>query len=432
MGINFFHLRELTMNRLKKSTLSVHCINYRSALIAVYIFIFFTAVADKVSADTKEQQEILMVAGEQQMLNAENIASFSEGTRGVIEVKIPRSGKKLIITAVHPGSTSLLLIGHDGKQTTKSILVFARKPETIISEMSRLIGNTGLKYIRIGPRVFVDGIVEQEQELLRIDKIRSLYEGQVLSLVQIGNTVKPRTNIRLDLTFVEINSSLTAGGGIKWPSELGAGGVMDFSYDLMTGVPAASYQVVNQAMPSLQAAQSKGYAKIKKKAYLVTTSGNQASYSSGGEINIPIAGSQAAELRTVPYGCTIKVTPRLDAGAGMIDLQIDAEVSELVETNQDAPGRTISKVSTLVHLGLGQTIVLSGLDSFTEGKSKTGLPVLSGIPIIGMLFGVHKKHKEKTKGIIAITPVVLDNVDGESRRLLNEALKKFANFKGKM
>ena len=203
-------------------------------------------------------------------------------------------------------------------------------------------------------------------------------------------------------------------------------------YDLVTGLPTASYKVVNQAMPVLQAAQSMGHVKIKKRAYLVTTSDNEATYSSGGVVNVPIASSQAAELRTIPYGCTLKVLPRLDVESGLIDLQVEAEVSELKETNQDAPGRTLSKVSTLVHLGLGQSVVLSGLDSHTESKTKSGIPFLSRIPILGMLFGVHKKHSEKITGLVAITPVVLDNVDRDSRRQLDEALKKFKNFNGKL
>ncbi len=397
---------------------------------ALFIITFFIS---NIALGNEQPGEMLLIVGDQQLIDAGNIASFSEGTRGIIEVKIPRNGKKLLITAVKPGTTSLLLIDNNGKQQTRSITVFAKKPETIISEVSTLIGkDSAIKFLRIGPKVFIDGSVDTQQGLERIEKIRSLYGDQVQSLVQVGNAVRARTNIRLDLTFVEMDSSLTVQGGIKWPTELGSGGVVEFTYDLMSGIPAGTYSVVNQAMPSLQAAQSKGYVKIKKKAYLVTTNGNEAEYSSGGEINIPIAGSSAAELRSVPYGCTIKVLPMLDEEAGMIDLKIEAEVSELTETNQDAPGRTISKVSTLVHLGLGQSIVLSGLDSQSENKSKSGIPGLSGIPIIGMLFGVHKKHMEKTKGIIAITPVVIDNVDSESRRLLDDALKKFSKFKGKL
>lgn len=401
------------------------------ALFCLCMFIPTTISAAKANAMVGAGDEMVLVVGEQQVINASNIDSFSESTQGIIAVKVPKSGKQLVITALRPGNTSLLLLNHTGEQRNIAITVFAQNPNRIISEISELIGiSPGIRFVQIGARVFVDGNVSTDGELVRIQQIISLYPGQVQSLVQVGTAVKPRTNIRLDLTFVELHSSDNIKGGVKWPADIGASGNVGFSYDIITGMPQASYRVMNQAMPSLHAAQARGIAKIKKRAHLVTTSGNSATYSSGGEINIPIAGSQSAELRSVPYGCTLTVLPHIDMEQGLIDLQVEAEVSELKETNQTAPGRTLSKVSTLVHLGLGQSIVLSGLDSQTESKSKNGLPFLSRIPIFGMLFGTHHKRTEKVSGIIAITPVVIDNVDRAAKRKIDEAIRKFKKFKG--
>ncbi|MBN2340346.1 MAG: type II and III secretion system protein [Deltaproteobacteria bacterium] len=375
--------------------------------------------------------EMLLVVGEQQVIDARNIESFSESTQGVIEVKIPKNGRQLVITALRPGTTSLLLLEHDASQKSLFITVFSKHPRTIIDEVKNLIGESpGVRFIQVGARVFVDGYVSSETELARIHQILSLYPEQVQSLVQVGSAVKPRTNIRLDLTFIELHAADNISGGINWPANIGQGGTGAFTYDVMTGMPQASYRVMNQAMPSIHAAQARGIAKIKKQAYLMTTSGNSATYQSGGEINIPIAGSQSAELRTVSYGCTLSVLPHVDAAQGLIDLQIEAEVSELKETDQKAPGRTLSKVSTQVHLGIGQTIVLSGLDSHTESRTQSGIPFLSRIPIVGMLFGVHQQHTEKVHGIIAITPVILDDPGRVGKSEIQKALKEFKQFKG--
>jgi type II secretory pathway component GspD/PulD (secretin) len=105
-------------------------------------------------------------------------------------------------------------------------------------------------------------------------------------------------------------------------------------------------------------------------------------------------------------------------------------VSDLTETSQDVPGRTISKVATLVHLGLGQSIVLSGLDAESESHSKRGLPLLSRIPIIGYFFGVGTHREEQVEGLIAITPTVIENLDRDGRRRLEQALAKFEQFDG--
>ncbi len=374
--------------------------------------------------------ELIMVVGEQHVLDATGIDSFSESTRGIVEIKIPKNGRQLVITAIRSGNTSLLLLDAQGNQRQLSISVFGRKPEALIAELNELIGAApGIHLRQSGARIIVDGTVPTENERNRIHQILSLYPGQTLSLVQVGPTVQPRTNIRLDLTFVEFHTSDDLAGGIQWPSDFGAGDA-NFTLDLISGMPAASYRIVSQMMPSLHAAQARGHAKIRKQAHLMTTDGNSATYTSGGEINIPIAGSQAAELRSIPYGCNLKVLPHIDSESGLVDLQVEAEVSELRDTNQSVPGRTISKVSTLVHLGLGQSIVLSGLDSQTESKSRKGIPFLSRIPIFGLLFGTHMRRNEKVTGIIAITPVVIDNVDRESQRQINDALEKFRKFKG--
>ena len=374
--------------------------------------------------------ELSLILGQQHVLDAADIESFSESTRGIVEIKIPRSGRQLVITAIRSGNTSLLLLDRNGNQRQLAISVFARNPLHLTEELEELIGPAPkLAYRQLGARIFVDGIVNSEAELTRINQILSMYPEQTISLVRVGTTIQPRTNIRLDLTFVEFHTSDAIGGGIRWPGEIGSG-TAELSYDLVSGLPAASYQVVDQVVPSLHAAQTRGIARIRKQAHLMTTSGNSATYESGGEINVAIEGAMTAKLAKVPYGCNLTVVPHVDTQAKLIDLEVEAEVSELRETSQTVPGRTLSKVKTLVHLGLGQSIVLSGLDSHTESKTKKGLPFLSRIPIIGMLFGTHHKRNEKVTGIIAITPVVIDNVDRDARRKINDALEMFKKFKG--
>jgi pilus assembly protein CpaC len=184
-------------------------------------------------------------------------------------------------------------------------------------------------------------------------------------------------------------------------------------------------------MPSLEAAARYGWIKIRKRATVITTSGHQASYEAGGEVNVAIASSQSAELRSIPYGARLVVTPRLSEDERILDLEVEAVVSDLTETTQDVPGRSISRVQTLVHLGLGQSIMLSGLEATTKSTTKEGLPYLSKIPIFGLLFGTRSHTEEQVEGIIVITPTVLDNLDREGRRRLEEVLVRFKEFDGK-
>jgi pilus assembly protein CpaC len=146
---------------------------------------------------------------------------------------------------------------------------------------------------------------------------------------------------------------------------------------------------------------------------------------------VAIAGSQAAELRVVQYGCSLAVLPHLATGPGILDIDIEAEISDLTETTQDVPGRTVSRVHTVVHLGLGQSIVLSGLDAESESKSTSGLPLLSRIPLLGFFFGETTQREEQVDGIIVITPSILDHLERDGKRQLEKALQKYEAFRGK-
>ncbi len=381
---------------------------------------------------TSDLEEMTLVVGEQHVLDAMRVKSFSESTRGVIEVKIPRDGRQLVITAVSPGRTSLLLIRRDGSRRSVPITVFARHPEEICAEIRELLADEpGVRLQRIGSRIFVDGTVGSEAALERARRVADLYPGQVSSLLQIDpNLVRTRTNIRLDLAFVELRAGDRWSAGIDWPAKIGGTQRLGGSVDLTTGAVSATYEVVDQALPAIEAAARSGWARIRKRATLITTSGNRASYHAGGEVNVAVAGSQAAELRTVPYGCELTVLPRLDTGPGILDLEVEAEVSDLAETSQQVPGRTISRVATLVHLGLGQSIVLSGLEAESESSYRQGLPLLSRIPLLGFFFGTGGADEERVEGLIAITPTVLDDLERGAKKELEKMLSRFESFDG--
>ena len=127
-----------------------------------------------------------------------------------MQIKVPEDGRRLVITAVRSGSTTLLLIYGNGKQETILINVYARSPQAIRTELKTLLaGLTGVDIREVGGRMFLDGAVPSQDDLARIDRIVALYAGQVASLVTV-DPARQRTNIKLDLHFVQFrkNSSL--------------------------------------------------------------------------------------------------------------------------------------------------------------------------------------------------------------------------------
>jgi type IV pilus assembly protein PilQ len=69
------------------------------------------------------------------------------------------------------------------------------------------------------------------------------------------------------------------------------------------------------------------------------------------------------------------------------------------------------KVDNEVLVADGETAVMGGLTQTTVNVTKSGIPVLVDLPIIGHLFGVTNRTETKRDLLILITPHIID--DGE-------------------
>jgi pilus assembly protein CpaC len=96
------------------------------------------------------------------------------------------------------------------------------------------------------------------------------------------------------------------------------------------------------------------------------------------------------------------------------------------------PGRVTSKLTTNVSLKLGQSLVLSGIRTTTLTHSVSGLPGLSEIPILGILFGSHANTQVDTEGAIFVVPTVVQSIPSSAAELVDLALKKFDDYSGNL
>ena len=131
------------------------------------------------------------------------------------------------------------------------------------------------------------------------------------------------------------------------------------------------------------------------------------------QVGAPIVNS--VEYRDT--GVILKVTPRVN-GSGSVLLDISQEVSDVAETGSskiDSPTIQQRKIATSIVVQDGQTIALGGLIRDTRTNLKTGLPIVSRIPVIGALFGDHETKVRRTELLVLLTPrVVRSAVDAEA------------------
>ncbi len=394
------------------------------------------------AADKKEDDtEVNLVVGGQKVINAQGVQSFSEGVPGVVQVKVPEDGRRLVITAIRPGSTTLLLIYGSGKQETFMINVFSRAPQAIRNELKTLLaGLSGVDIREVGGRVFLDGAVPAQEDLARIDRLVALYAGQVASLVTV-DPARQRTNIKLDLHFVQFRKNSSYKFGLNWPGNVGSHQTAQgapsvsflYTYDIIARAATQGQVVVAEnLLPSLDILGIRGWAKIKNVVSVITTNGGTANYHTGGEVNVRIATSLGqSALQKIPFGVQLTVQPRLDPQSGLIVVTIDAEQSQLTPiTGQDVPGRILTQTKTNVHVKIGSSIMLSGFKENTETLNGTGIPGLMRIPILGYLFRSEAGSEENTENVLFITPTVIEHTSPENARRIEEALKRYDKFGG--
>ncbi|CAG0954729.1 partial Secretin GspD, partial [Anaerolineae bacterium] len=121
-----------------------------------------------------------------------------------------------------------------------------------------------------------------------------------------------------------------------------------------------------------------------------------------------------ANVQFKETGIILTVTPHITNNR-QIRMSIAAEQSELRIIGGDL-GFTIPKrnATTQLLVGDGETAVIGGLTQTQVVKNKSGIPLLSDLPLIGRLFSQTDTREEKRDLLIMITPHIID--EGEAIR----------------
>lgn len=149
---------------------------------------------------------------------------------------------------------------------------------------------------------------------------------------------------------------------------------------------------------------------------------------------VPIATEQAVStittgapvVNSIQYqdtGVILRVTPRVNRG-GLVMMDISQEVSSVIPTTSsgiDSPTIEQRKINSSVAITDGETVALGGLIQDRTNKSKSGIPLIEDIPVLGNLFATTTRDAGKTELMVLITPHVVDNV--EKARAITDELR---------
>ena len=125
--------------------------------------------------------------------------------------------------------------------------------------------------------------------------------------------------------------------------------------------------------------------------------------SSGGgqtQLNAPVA------VERIQTGVTLRVTPSV-TNNGHIMMRVETVNSDVNFTNN---GTLIDNNSNKTELLVadGETVVIAGLTQTSVRVSKSGIPLLVDLPLIGRLFGYTTRQEQRRDLLILLTPHIID------------------------
>lgn len=255
--------------------------------------------------------------------------------------------------------------------------------------------NLNLPVIRVQPTAAVFVAKEQaSQKDLYVKAVRAL--GLEVQETEAVVDLQPLVRVRIAVT--EIRKSFLQKFGVSWPASARAQLLPAF-------VGPGSGEGVSVQLDALE---EKGFGKILASPNILCRSGKKAEFFAGGEFPIKVVGHKISEVIWKKHGIILNVAPLADS-AGRMSIALTTEVSTLdqSQTVDGVPGLLTNRIESHFDLSRSRTIALSGLLKEEFGNSRQGLPGLSSIPILGLLFSSQDYRDHKTELIVFVTPEVV-------------------------
>jgi pilus assembly protein CpaC len=380
---------------------------------------------------------------------------------------IVRSAKRVYISGVANGQTSIFALARDGRRIAAIQVSVGRA----VAELSNLL-NTAIPGNEIHVRTVENTIIltgsvasaEEAQKALDIadgfvndtpaagapgasisisngsgggagggasggssNKSPSSARGRVINAL----TIRGADQVSLHVTVAEIHREIIKQLGVNLS---GSGPNGSFSLDnpfAINGAVSATEATLNWFKGSqnlnatLQAFERQGVAHTLAEPTVTAVSGESAKFMAGG--TIPIATSESCGTGTSigvcqlgftqqPYGVTLNFTPVV-LSPGRIQLRIATEVTDVDDSVQitfaglTIPGFRTRNNTTTVELPSGGSIASAGLISTQTQQAINGFPALMNLPVLGALFRSRDYLRNETELLIVVTPYIVHAVD---------------------
>ncbi len=114
-------------------------------------------------------------------------------------------------------------------------------------------------------------------------------------------------------------------------------------------------------------------------------------------------------LQTITIGITLTVTPIVESNNDiLLNVNVTYSFPSASAGIGGFPAVNNKSISTAVEVKNDSTLVIGGLLSTQKSRSNDGIPILSEIPVLGYLFGYHKRSVDTEQLVVFISPKILN------------------------
>lgn len=397
-------------------------------------------------------KEFTISVGETLTFNAKGVSRVTIGLTKVADAKPTSDNRQIVLTGKAPGVTTINIFSDRG-QKTLLIRVVSVNPESLAAEVREVLGDrSGVDVRVVKGRVLLEGEVASEIFKTKITKLVEIYPTQVLNFTQFREAfVEGARMVALEMYFIQLAVTDRDRLGLHWGQFLGANmsygmgdvplyygendgfgnGVMSGESNpgrlptalQLTGGSGASYwSLIGNLNLALDLMVSHGLIKEIKHGTVVTETGTDAEYHSGGTILIPISSISGSGIVEKQYGMVVKAKPILDF-ENRVKLELDVDISELDKANGvgDLPALRNSKLKATVNMQEGQSVLVNTQLNTLDTSSESGWWLLSRIPILGWLFKGRSFVGTRVDNALFVTPRVYEP-GGKVHRTLIEGV----------
>ncbi|MFH0753746.1 MAG: TonB family protein [Candidatus Omnitrophota bacterium] len=374
-------------------------------------------------------EQVQILKGDIQTIPAKRLRRVSITDPTIADINEAR-GAAVDIIGIEPGQAILFIWDDTGKRTVV-VRVVEEDLGLVKTRLRNLLNSAGFSNLSLsenaneGKVIITGNIAEDKKEFY--STIIDPFNDRIINMVQKESS---DDLIQMDLQITELSTTLQKKLGVDWGVGDSATNPLLVNYAETlptTTIPngngsfkdlfkVGDFSRTSSLIAAVNAMIEEGKAKVLSKPRLVVISGKEATFLVGGEIPIKstttsgTGGSSTESVTFKQYGVSMAITPSI-RDDGMVNILLSIEVSDIDTTNyglSDVAFLTRSAHTQLL-LDDHQTVVLAGMIKSRKNENTRRVPIVSKVPVVGMLFRSKKNltPEEETELVISITPTIL-------------------------